>query len=164
MASLSIAREDLCLMRPGRSSGASLEQTGSMRSTSLSSGYKTYPSRFPRTCYQPQPDRGTSRDSAFKLLCADRGANGRQRQGRGTCRSIRRGKNKEEIKRLWPYRTFEGNRPTNSILFKQLTPRTLGSLIAMYEHKIFTQGVIWNIFSFDQWGWNWANSWRRHTA
>jgi glucose-6-phosphate isomerase len=62
------------------------------------------------------------------------------------------GKNKEEIKRLWPYRAFEGNRPTNSILFKQLAPRTLGSLIAMYEHKIFTQGVIWNIFSFDQWG------------
>ncbi|HTZ18790.1 MAG TPA: glucose-6-phosphate isomerase [Dissulfurispiraceae bacterium] len=62
------------------------------------------------------------------------------------------GKNKEEIKRLWPYRAFEGNRPTNSILFKQLTPCTLGSLIAMYEHKIFTQGVIWNIFSFDQWG------------
>ena len=62
------------------------------------------------------------------------------------------GKNKEEIKRLWPYRAFEGNRPTNSILFKQLTPRTLGSLTAMYEHKIFTQGVIWNIFSFDQWG------------
>lgn len=62
------------------------------------------------------------------------------------------GKDKEEIKRLWPYRAFEGNRPTNSILFKQLTPRTLGSLIAMYEHKIFTQGVIWNIFSFDQWG------------
>ena len=51
-----------------------------------------------------------------------------------------------------PHRVFQGNRPTNSILFKQLTPRTLGSLIAMYEHKIFTQGVIWNIFSFDQWG------------
>jgi len=62
------------------------------------------------------------------------------------------GKGKEEIKRLWPYRAFDGNRPTNSILFRQLTPRTLGSLIAMYEHKIFTQGVIWNIFSFDQWG------------
>ncbi len=62
------------------------------------------------------------------------------------------GKAREEIKRLWRYRAFEGNRPTNSILFKQLTPRTLGSLIAMYEHKIFTQGVIWNIFSFDQWG------------
>jgi glucose-6-phosphate isomerase len=47
---------------------------------------------------------------------------------------------------------FEGNHPTNSILFKKLTPGVLGSLIAMYEHKIFVQGVIWNIFSFDQWG------------
>ncbi len=62
------------------------------------------------------------------------------------------GKKKDEIKRLWPFRAFEGNKPTNSILFRQLTPRTLGSLIAMYEHKIFVQGVIWNIFSFDQWG------------
>jgi len=62
------------------------------------------------------------------------------------------GKTAGEIERLWPYRVFEGNRPTNSILFKELTPRVLGSLIAMYEHKIFTQGVIWNIFSFDQWG------------
>jgi glucose-6-phosphate isomerase len=51
-----------------------------------------------------------------------------------------------------PFRVFEGNRPTNSILFKQLTPHTLGALIAMYEHKIFVQGVIWNIYSFDQWG------------
>ncbi len=51
-----------------------------------------------------------------------------------------------------PFRVFDGNRPSNSILFRQLTPRTLGSLIAMYEHKIFVQGVIWNIFSFDQWG------------
>lgn len=51
-----------------------------------------------------------------------------------------------------PFRVFEGNRPSNSILFKKLTPATLGSLIAMYEHKIFTQGIIWNIFSFDQWG------------
>ena len=51
-----------------------------------------------------------------------------------------------------PHKVFPGNRPTNSILFRKLTPRTLGSLIAMYEHKIFVQGVIWNIFSFDQWG------------
>lgn len=51
-----------------------------------------------------------------------------------------------------PFKVFEGNRPTNSILVKQITPRTLGNLIAMYEHKIFVQGVIWNIFSFDQWG------------
>ena len=62
------------------------------------------------------------------------------------------GKTPEEIEKLLPFKVFTGNRPTNSILFKKLTPRTLGSLIAMYEHKIFTQGVIWNIFSFDQWG------------
>ena len=62
------------------------------------------------------------------------------------------GKSDEEIRRLTPFKVFTGNRPTNSILFPKLTPRTLGSLIAMYEHKIFVQGVIWNIFSFDQWG------------
>jgi glucose-6-phosphate isomerase len=57
-----------------------------------------------------------------------------------------------DIEKIAPYKVFEGNLPTNSILFKKLTPATLGSLIAMYEHKIFVQGVIWNIFSFDQWG------------
>jgi glucose-6-phosphate isomerase len=62
------------------------------------------------------------------------------------------GMNDQEIEFHAPYRVFEGNRPSNSILFKKLTPRTLGSLIALYEHKIFVQGVIWNIFSFDQWG------------
>ncbi|MEQ8238351.1 MAG: glucose-6-phosphate isomerase, partial [Cyclobacteriaceae bacterium] len=58
----------------------------------------------------------------------------------------------EEIEEIAPFKVFEGNRPTNSLLFKKLTPHTLGSLIAMYEHKIFVQGVVWNIFSFDQWG------------
>ena len=62
------------------------------------------------------------------------------------------GKTEEEIAFLLPFKVFEGDRPTNSILFDLLTPETLGSLIAMYEHKIFVQGVIWNIFSFDQWG------------
>ena len=62
------------------------------------------------------------------------------------------GKSDEEIERLDPHKLFEGNRPTNSILFRKLTPQVLGSLIAMYEHKIFAQGVMWNIFSFDQWG------------
>ncbi len=57
-----------------------------------------------------------------------------------------------EMERLAPFRVFEGNRPTNSILIKKLSPHTLGSLIAIYEHKIFTQGWIWNIFSFDQFG------------
>ncbi|MEO7524690.1 MAG: glucose-6-phosphate isomerase [Ferruginibacter sp.] len=51
-----------------------------------------------------------------------------------------------------PYRVFEGNRPTNSFLIKKIIPYTLGQIIALYEHKIFVQGVIWNIFSFDQWG------------
>lgn len=56
------------------------------------------------------------------------------------------------LERLLPHKVFPGNRPTNSILFRKLTPRTLGRLIALYEHKIFVQGVIWNINSFDQWG------------
>lgn len=64
----------------------------------------------------------------------------------------KQGKSDEDIAMLLPFMVFKGNIPTNSILFKKLTPRTLGSLIAMYEHKIFTQGIIWNIFSFDQWG------------
>jgi len=57
-----------------------------------------------------------------------------------------------EIQALLPYKVFKGNQPTNTILLKQLTPYTLGELIALYEYKIFYQGVIWNIFSFDQWG------------
>ena len=57
-----------------------------------------------------------------------------------------------EIEKLAPFKVFEGNKPTNSFLVKQIDPHTLGSLIAMYEHKIFVQGVIWNIFSYDQWG------------
>jgi glucose-6-phosphate isomerase len=57
-----------------------------------------------------------------------------------------------ELEKLVPHKYFAGNKPTNSILFQKLTPFTLGSLIAMYEHKIFVQGIIWNINSFDQWG------------
>ena len=62
------------------------------------------------------------------------------------------GKSDDEIAFLKEFKIFDGNRPTNSILFPALTPESLGALIAMYEHKIFVQGVIWNIFSFDQWG------------
>jgi glucose-6-phosphate isomerase len=62
------------------------------------------------------------------------------------------GKNAQEIEKLAPFKVFAGNRPTNSILIKKITPFTLGSLIAIYEHKIFVQGIIWNIFSYDQWG------------
>jgi glucose-6-phosphate isomerase len=62
------------------------------------------------------------------------------------------GRPSEEIERLLPHRTFPGNRPTNSLLYRRLTPRTLGSIIALYEHKIFVQGTIWGVNSFDQWG------------
>ncbi len=72
--------------------------------------------------------------------------------------ALMNGKTKEELvsqnvdEKLIPYKTFEGNKPTNSFLVKEITPFTLGELIALYEHKIFVQGIIWNIYSFDQWG------------
>ena len=59
---------------------------------------------------------------------------------------------KDTAEALLPFKVFTGNKPTNTILIQKLTPKSLGSLIAMYEHKIFVQGIIWNIFSFDQWG------------
>ncbi|HTE25042.1 glucose-6-phosphate isomerase [Flavitalea sp.] len=62
------------------------------------------------------------------------------------------GKTEDEIKKIAPFKTFSGNRPTNSILVKLIDPLTLGRMIALYEHKIFVQGIIWNIYSFDQWG------------
>ncbi|MDR2399828.1 MAG: glucose-6-phosphate isomerase [Endomicrobium sp.] len=62
------------------------------------------------------------------------------------------GLSQADIETLVPYKVFEGNRPTNSILIDNLTPKTLGALIALYEHKIFSQGIIWRINSFDQWG------------
>jgi glucose-6-phosphate isomerase len=83
----------------------------------------------------------------------------------GQIQALAKGKTKEEvhldlkfqgkindIEALLPFKVFEGNKPTNTILIKKLTPRNLGSLIAAYEHKIFVQGVVWNIFSFDQFG------------
>jgi glucose-6-phosphate isomerase len=65
---------------------------------------------------------------------------------------VKSGMKEDEIATLTPYKVFTGNRPTNSFLVKEITPRSLGSLVALYEHKIFVQGVIWNIYSFDQWG------------
>ena len=68
------------------------------------------------------------------------------------------GKTEDEVRAegtpdwLVPHRVFEGNRPTNTILAERLTPETLGKLVALYEHSVFTQGVIWHIDSFDQWG------------
>lgn len=62
------------------------------------------------------------------------------------------GLSNEEISKILPYKIFPGNKPTNSFLLKKITPYNLGMLVALYEHKIFVQGIIWNIFSFDQWG------------
>ncbi len=62
------------------------------------------------------------------------------------------GLDEEKAKYLLPFKVFSGNKPTNTLLIEKLTPETLGSLVAMYEHKIFVQGIIWNIFSYDQWG------------
>ena len=60
--------------------------------------------------------------------------------------------NKNTLEALLPFKVFEGNKPTNTILIEKLSPETLGSLVSMYEHKIFVQGVLWNIYSYDQWG------------
>jgi glucose-6-phosphate isomerase len=62
------------------------------------------------------------------------------------------GKSPEEIEALLPFKVFEGNRPSNTLFIEQLTPANLGSLVALYEHRIFVQGIIWNIYSYDQWG------------
>ena len=64
----------------------------------------------------------------------------------------KQGISEDKAKFLLPFKVFTGNKPTNTILIQKLSPKTLGSLIALYEHKIFVQGIIWNIFSFDQWG------------
>ena len=61
-------------------------------------------------------------------------------------------KDEKQKKKLAPHKIFEGNKPTNTILIEQLNPENLGALIAIYEHKIFVQGVLWNIYSYDQWG------------
>jgi glucose-6-phosphate isomerase len=63
-----------------------------------------------------------------------------------------KGMDPQELATLLPFKVFQGNRPSNTLLYRRLTPRTLGALIALYEHKVFAQGVIWNINSFDQWG------------
>ncbi|WP_413999612.1 glucose-6-phosphate isomerase [Flavobacterium sp. W1B] len=64
----------------------------------------------------------------------------------------KQGLDSDKAKFLLPFKVFEGNKPTNTILIEKLTPKSLGSLVALYEHKIFVQGIIWNIFSYDQWG------------
>ena len=63
-----------------------------------------------------------------------------------------KGHSDQQIEKLAPYKVFSGNKPTNTLMIDKLSPSNLGALIALYEHKIFVQGVLWNIFSYDQWG------------
>jgi glucose-6-phosphate isomerase len=65
---------------------------------------------------------------------------------------IQKGMDKAEMEQLVPFKIFTGNKPTTTLLIDKLTPNTLGALVAMYEHKIFVEGVVWNIYSYDQWG------------
>jgi glucose-6-phosphate isomerase len=141
------------LRRPVRSSGASRAPTGSTRSTSSSIRARARPRRLHRTGALSHNPLGTH----HKILLSNFFAQ---------TEALMRGKTEDEVRaeldvaglggdaleRLLPHKVFEGNRPTNSILFRSLTPYSLGVLLAMYEHKIFTQGVIWDINSFDQWG------------
>jgi glucose-6-phosphate isomerase len=62
------------------------------------------------------------------------------------------GLDKATIKALTPHKVFPGNRPSNTLFYEQLTPETLGALVALYEHKVFVQGTVWNVNSYDQWG------------
>ena len=114
-------------------------------------GTRLIPCDFIAPVETPQPARRPPRDPARELLRADRGADEGQDRRRGArrARSARASPDRED---LVAHKTFPGNRPTTSIMVDELTPRTLGRLIALYEHKIFVQGVIWNINSFDQWG------------
>ena len=98
--------------------------------------------------------RGKTPDEArAELVAAKAGSSTTEIDGPGSSRAGSAGEGRSgSIDALVPHKTFGGNRPTTSILVQKITPRTLGSLVAMYEHKIFTQGTVWNIYSFDQWG------------
>ena len=108
------------------------------------SGHAAHPLRLHRLRRDAQSARPAPRHAAGQRLRPGRGAGLRQ-DGREV---------KAEGTPDWlvPHRVFEGNRPSNTILAERLTPETLGKLVALYEHSVFTQGVIWNIDSFDQWG------------
>ena len=129
-----------------RSSGASPAPTANTPSTSSSTRAR---SSSPAT--SSPPSRRTTPSASITRSCSPTSSRRPRALAFGKTREqvIKDGTNDEK---LIPHKIFEGNRPTNSIFIQKLTPRTLGSLVAMYEHKIFVQGVIWNINSYDQWG------------
>ena len=128
-------------------------------------GHAAHPVRLHRAGRDAQPARRAPRDPARELLRADRGADEGQDARRGARRARRRRScPPDRIEALVPHKTFTGNRPTTSILVQKLTPRTLGSLIALYEHKIFMQGIIWNIYASTSGAWSSASSSHRRSC
>ena len=107
-------------------------------------GTQTHSMRLHRVQQDAQPAWPAPRHAPGERLRSDRGAGLRQDAGASQGRG--------HPDWLVPHRVFEGNRPSNTILAERLTPETLGKLVALYEHSVFTQGAIWNIDSFDQWG------------
>ena len=91
---------------------------------------------------------GTTQDRTLATLARITGETSLRAAGHLTCV----GKSKAEVKRLAPHRVFEGNRPSITIAYRKLDPATLGKLIALYEHRVFTEAAIWGINAFDQWG------------
>ena len=115
-------------------------------------GTRIVPSDFLAPVETQNPIGKHHPDPALQLPGPAGSADARQDGGRGPGGIAGGGIIGEALEALVPHKVFEGNRPTNSILFRKLDPRTLGLLIALYEHKVFVQGIIWNINSFDQWG------------
>ena len=148
-------------MPPGRSSGASRDQRPARVLPAAAPGHRAGAGRFLAAAESLTP-LGDHQDKLLANFFAQTEALAFGKtadQVRGELES--EGLSGGALAALVPHKVFEGNRPTNSILFRRLDPATLGKLIALYEHKIFTQGVLWDINSFDQWESSWASSWPR---
>ena len=116
-------------------------------------GHRPRSRRLHRRRRKPDAARRPPRQAPRQLPRPDRGAGLRQDRGGGAGRARRpRPLRARRSSALLPHKVFDGNRPSTSILYRRLTPAQLGALVALYEHKIFVQGVIWNINSYDQWG------------
>ena len=92
------------------------------------------------------------RDKLVAMCSRSRGADAGKTKDEVVAELTAQGLDKAAIKALTPHKMFPGNRPSNTLMYSELTPETLGSLVALYEHKVFVQGTIWNVNSFDQWG------------
>ena len=143
--------EDNCRDGAGRL-GRTRHQRPARLFPGVASGRGNRADRFPRRRRADRGRRQASRTAVRQLPGAIAGLHVRPPDRRGRRTAEAQKMSPEEIVALAPHRLFEGNRPSSTFLYRRLTPRMLGRLIALYEHKVFVQGVIWNINSFDQWG------------